>query len=97
MVLAINAWAGQLEDLGRRMVTVASDTVLTRPVPEALAELGWTDATSVCDSRRRLNYYRTTPDGRLLFGKGGAGVAYGHHGPSTLWGSRCGRASCDSS
>ncbi|MFF8232015.1 NAD(P)/FAD-dependent oxidoreductase [Streptomyces caelestis] len=86
VVLAINAWAGQLEDLGRRMVTVASDTVLTRPVPEALAELGWTDATSVCDSRRRLNYYRTTPDGRLLFGKGGAGVAYGHHGPSTLWG-----------
>lgn len=85
-VLAINAWAGQLEDLGRRMVTVASDTLLTRPVPETLKELGWTDETSVCDSRRRLNYYRTTPDGRLLFGKGGAGVAFGDTGPSTLWG-----------
>ncbi|MDT0445158.1 NAD(P)/FAD-dependent oxidoreductase [Streptomyces johnsoniae] len=85
-VLAINAWAGQLEDLGRRMVTVASDTLLTEPAPERLKAIGWDDDTSVCDSRRRLNYYRTTPDGRLLFGKGGAGVAPGHAGPSTLWG-----------
>ncbi|MEU7027676.1 FAD-binding oxidoreductase [Streptomyces sp. NPDC046275] len=86
VVLAINAWAGQLEDLGRRMVTVASDTVLTRPVPERLKALGWDGEVSVCDSRRRLNYYRTTPDGRLLFGKGGSGVAPGQLGPSTLWG-----------
>ncbi|MEV7521381.1 FAD-binding oxidoreductase [Streptomyces sp. NPDC091371] len=86
VVLAINAWAGQLEDLGRRMVTVASDTVLTAPVPERLAALGWDGRTSVCDSRRRLNYYRTTPDGRLLFGKGGSGVAFGRSGADTLWG-----------
>ncbi|MFF2194570.1 FAD-dependent oxidoreductase [Streptomyces sp. NPDC058157] len=86
VVLAVNAWAAQLEDLGRRMVTVASDTVLTRPVPERLAALGWDGGTSVCDARRRLNYYRTTPDGRLVFGKGGSGVAYGHAGPDTLWG-----------
>ncbi|MCX5072891.1 NAD(P)/FAD-dependent oxidoreductase [Streptomyces sp. NPDC054949] len=86
VVLAVNAWAGQLEDLGRRMVTVASDTVLTEPVADRLAAIGWQDATSVCDSRRRLNYYRTTPDGRLLFGKGGSGVAFGKSGPDTLWG-----------
>ncbi|MFJ6938075.1 NAD(P)/FAD-dependent oxidoreductase [Streptomyces sp. NPDC101132] len=86
VVLAINAWAGQLEDLGRRMVTVASDTLLTRPVPAELKALGWDGETSVCDSRRRLNYYRTTPDGRLLFGKGGSGVAFGGLGPGTLWG-----------
>ncbi|MEU3712886.1 NAD(P)/FAD-dependent oxidoreductase [Streptomyces catenulae] len=86
VVLAINAWAGQLEDLGRRMVTIASDTLLTEPVPGELAALGWHDDTSVCDSRRRLNYYRKTPDGRLLFGKGGAGTTYGTAGPSTMWG-----------
>ncbi|MBT2540993.1 FAD-dependent oxidoreductase [Streptomyces sp. ISL-44] len=86
VVLAINAWAGQLEDLGRRMVTVASDTLLTEPVPERLAALGWDGETSVCDSRRRLNYYRTTPDGRLLFGKGGSGVAFGQSGADTMWG-----------
>ncbi|WKK27077.1 FAD-binding oxidoreductase [Streptomyces olivoreticuli] len=86
VVLAINAWAGQLEDIGRRMVTIASDTVLTTPIPDRLAERGWTDGTSVCDSRRRLNYYRTTPDGRLVFGKGGSGVGYGNTGPDTMWG-----------
>ncbi|MYV66520.1 FAD-dependent oxidoreductase, partial [Streptomyces sp. SID2131] len=86
VVLAVNAWAGQIEDLGRRMVTVASDTLLSRPVPERLRALGWHGEVSVCDSRRRLNYYRTTPDGRLLFGKGGSGVAFGDLGPSTLWG-----------
>ncbi|MGW8377523.1 FAD-binding oxidoreductase [Streptomyces sp. ODS28] len=85
-VLALNAWAGQLEDLGRRMVTIASDTMLTEPVPEVFDELGWGEGVSVCDARRRLNYYRRTPDGRLLFGKGGAGTAYGATGPDTLWG-----------
>jgi glycine/D-amino acid oxidase-like deaminating enzyme len=86
VVLAINAWAGQLEDLGRRMVTIASDTLLTAPVPDRLAALGWDDDTAVSDARRRLNYYRKTPDGRLLFGKGGAGMSYGTSAPSTLWG-----------
>ncbi|MGC5343007.1 NAD(P)/FAD-dependent oxidoreductase [Streptomyces sp. DT24] len=86
VVLAINAWAGQLEDLGRRMVTIASDTLLTEPVPDRFAALGWDDDTSVCDARRRLNYYRKTPDGRLLFGKGGVGMEYGTTSASTMWG-----------
>ncbi|WP_127464709.1 FAD-binding oxidoreductase [Streptomyces sp. B27] len=86
VVLAINAWAAALEDLGRTMVTIASDTLLTAPVPAELDALGWDDGTSVCDARRRLNYYRRTPDGRLLFGKGGAGMAYGNSAASTQWG-----------
>ncbi|MFE9457110.1 NAD(P)/FAD-dependent oxidoreductase [Streptomyces californicus] len=86
VVLAINAWASSLEDLGRKMVTIASDTLLTAPVPAELDALGWDGDTSVCDARRRLNYYRKTPDGRLLFGKGGAGMTYGGSSPSTQWG-----------
>ncbi|MGW0789447.1 NAD(P)/FAD-dependent oxidoreductase [Streptomyces sp. NPDC002911] len=86
VVLAINAWASSLEDLGRTMVTIASDTLLTAPIADELDALGWDDGTSVCDARRRLNYYRRTPDGRLLFGKGGAGMAYGGSAPSTQWG-----------
>ncbi|UUU25419.1 NAD(P)/FAD-dependent oxidoreductase [Streptomyces sp. DSM 40750] len=86
VVLAINAWAGQLEELADRMVTVASDTVLTVPVPDRLAEIGWQGPTSVCDARKRLNYYRTTADGRLVFGKGGVGLAPGNSGASTMWG-----------
>ncbi|MCP9957578.1 MULTISPECIES: NAD(P)/FAD-dependent oxidoreductase [Streptomyces] len=86
VVLAINAWAGRLEELAGHMVTVASDTVLTVPVPDRLDAIGWRDATSVCDARKRLNYYRTTPDGRLVFGKGGVGLAPGNSGAGTMWG-----------
>ncbi|MFF8762935.1 NAD(P)/FAD-dependent oxidoreductase [Nocardiopsis dassonvillei] len=84
VVLAVNAWAGRIEGLGRRMVTLASDTLVTEPAPRLLAESGWDGATAVTDARRRLNYYRTTPDGRLVFGKGGTGVS--RTGESTLWG-----------
>ncbi|XIE80526.1 hypothetical protein AB6O49_26620 [Streptomyces sp. SBR177] len=76
------------------MVTVASDTVLTRPVPERLKALGWDGEVSVCDSRRRLNYYRTTPDGRLLFGKGGSGVAPGSSAPAPSGATPCAPPSC---
>ncbi|MEV6808432.1 FAD-binding oxidoreductase [Streptomyces sp. NPDC051132] len=86
VVLAINAWAGQLKELAGLMVTVASDTVLTVPVPDRLDAIGWRDATSVCDARKRLNYYRTTADGRLLIGKGGVGLAPGNSGADTMWG-----------
>ncbi|MYU24145.1 FAD-binding oxidoreductase [Streptomyces sp. SID8352] len=86
VVLAINAWAGRLGELADLMVTVASDTVLTVPVPDRLDAIGWRDATSVCDARKRLNYYRTTADGRLLIGKGGVGLARGNTGVDTMWG-----------
>lgn len=77
------AWTSSLEDLGSKTVTVASDTLLTSPLPAELDALGWDDGTSVCDARRRLNHYRRTPDGRLLFGKGGAGMTYGNSSAST--------------
>ncbi|MBS1886155.1 MAG: FAD-dependent oxidoreductase [Actinobacteria bacterium] len=85
VVLAINAWAAQLPGLGRKMVMVASDTAVTEPIPETLAEMGWQGATTISDSRRRLNYFRTTADGRLLFGKGGVEVGYGARGADRLW------------
>ncbi|MEV2278061.1 FAD-binding oxidoreductase [Nocardiopsis sp. NPDC049922] len=84
VVLAVNAWAANIEDLGRTMVTLASDTLVTKPAPHALEGLGWDGATAVTDSRPRLNYYRTTHDGRLLFGKGGTGTT--RAAESRLWG-----------
>lgn len=85
-VLAINAWAAQLDDVGRRLVMVASDNLVTEPVPDALAALGWDAESALTDSRRRLNYYRTLPDGRVLFGKGGVAVGYGSRAARTQWG-----------
>jgi glycine/D-amino acid oxidase-like deaminating enzyme len=86
VVLAINAWAAQLGDVGRKLVMVASDTFVTPPIPAALEALGWQDGTAVSDSRRRLNYYRTTPEGRLLYGKGGVGVGFGTRAADATWG-----------
>lgn len=77
VVLAMNAWAGQLRELRRAMVIVSSDIVITEPVPEALRTSGWADGVSISDSRLMVHYYRTTHDGRIALGKGGGRLAYG--------------------
>jgi glycine/D-amino acid oxidase-like deaminating enzyme len=53
------------------IVVVGSDLVATPPVPERLAAIGWNDRAGVSDSRLLVHYYRTTDEGRILFGKGG--------------------------
>ncbi len=77
VVLALNSWSGRVRELSRAIVTVSSDIVATEPMPERLAEIGWTDGISIADSHLMPNYYRTTQDGRLLFGKGGQSLAFG--------------------
>lgn len=77
VVLALNAWTGQLRELRRAMVVVTSDIVITDPVPEQLARSGWRGGTSISDSRLMVHYYRTTPDGRIALGQGGGRLAYG--------------------
>jgi glycine/D-amino acid oxidase-like deaminating enzyme len=77
VVIAINAWSGLLRELRRSFVTVASDIVITEPVPERLAAIGLRDGISVSDSRLMVHYYRTTRDGRLAFGKGGGLLLFG--------------------
>jgi glycine/D-amino acid oxidase-like deaminating enzyme len=73
----MNAWATEVRELRRGVVTVASDIVITDPVPERLEALGLPDGLSISDSRLMVHYYRTTADGRLAFGKGGGRLAYG--------------------
>lgn len=72
LVLAINAWmASSLPQFERTIAVVSSDMVITEKCPELLAKIGLTDGISVLDSRTFVYYYRTTPDGRLMLGKGG--------------------------
>ncbi|HEY6397320.1 MAG TPA: FAD-binding oxidoreductase, partial [Solirubrobacteraceae bacterium] len=48
-----------------------------------LEQMGWTPHLSISDSRRLVNYYRVTQDGRVVFGKGGGTLALGGRvGPS---------------
>lgn len=74
LVIATNAWSRAIPELRRTFVTVTSDIVATPPIPERLAEIGWTGGESVTDSQMMVNYYRTTRDGRIVFGKGTAGL-----------------------
>ncbi len=77
-VLAIGAAAkaprGPLRD---RLTVASSHIVLTEPVPDLLEEIGWTGGECITDSRALIDYFRTTPDGRILFGWGGGRIAMG--------------------
>jgi putative aminophosphonate oxidoreductase len=77
VVLALNAWLTAVPELQRALVVIGSDIVATEPVSTRLDEIGWTDGSCISDSRMLVNYYRTTLDGRLVFGKGGGMLAFG--------------------
>jgi putative aminophosphonate oxidoreductase len=78
MVLATNAWmASMFSQFERSIAIVSSDMVITEKCPELLERTGLTDGVSVLDSRTFVYYYRSTPDGRLMLGKGGNTFAYG--------------------
>src|SRR5712691_3194135 len=77
IVLALNAWAVALRELRQALVVVPSDIIATTPIPERLRELDWPGGTCIDDSRMMVNYWRSTLDGRIVFGKGGGGITYG--------------------
>jgi glycine/D-amino acid oxidase-like deaminating enzyme len=75
VVIATNAWAVGLRELHTRLAVISSDIVATVPIPDRLQEIGWTGHECISDSRLMISYYRTTDDGRIVFGKGGWGIA----------------------
>ncbi len=86
-VLGIGAAAKASDGPLRDNLTVASShIVLTEPVPELLEEIGWTGGECITDSRALIDYFRTTPDGRIAFGWGGGRIAMGArlHGRAEL-------------
>lgn len=76
-VVALNAWAAAWPSFGRRLVTWSSYIVLTEPIPDRLADLGWTGGEGLADNRFTLHYLRTTPDGRIAIGGGGGRAGFG--------------------
>ena len=59
------------------MTPFGSYIVLTEPVPDLLAEIGWTGGEAITDGRMFLHYFRTTPDGRVLMGSGSGPIGFG--------------------
>ncbi len=63
--------------LHNRLTITSSHIVLTEPVPDVLEATGWTGGECITDCRTMLHYFRTTPDGRILFGLGGGQISMG--------------------
>jgi glycine/D-amino acid oxidase-like deaminating enzyme len=77
VVVGLNAWAARRREFGSRLVTWSSYIVLTEPIPDRLAEIGWTGGEGLVDARFTLHYARTTPDGRIALGGGGGRAGFG--------------------
>lgn len=76
-ILGLNAWAAGWPGLGQRLATWSSYMVITEPIPERLADIGWTGGEGLADGRFTLHYLRTTPDGRIALGGGGGRAGFG--------------------
>ncbi|HSM38042.1 MAG TPA: FAD-binding oxidoreductase [Candidatus Limnocylindrales bacterium] len=76
-VLAINAWAAGWPGFRSRVLAWASYMVMTQPIPDRLAALGWTGGELLSDSRFTISYFRTTADGRIAFGAGVGAAGFG--------------------
>ncbi|MBN8867077.1 MAG: FAD-dependent oxidoreductase [Solirubrobacterales bacterium] len=71
------ALAGHGSPLRQNVTLASSHMVITEPVPDVVEEIGWTGGEAISDCRSLLNYFRTTPDGRIAFGWGGGRIVAG--------------------
>ncbi|MBO9653388.1 MAG: FAD-dependent oxidoreductase [Agrobacterium tumefaciens] len=78
VVIAMNAWGAQFPELRRMIAVMSSDMVATAAVKERLDATGFKGGEAITDSRTVLNYWRNTPDGRIVFGKPLGKFAFGN-------------------
>ncbi|SDS23058.1 Glycine/D-amino acid oxidase [Halopseudomonas litoralis] len=76
VILCNNAWAASIPQLSRLITPVNSSIVTSQPLGQRLDQIGWIDGESITDSQLMVNYYRTTRDGRIAFGKGTGALSY---------------------
>jgi glycine/D-amino acid oxidase-like deaminating enzyme len=76
-VLAINHASAGVAPLRGALSVASSHVVATAPVPAVLEDLGWTGGEGIADCRTMLHYFRTTRDGRVVFGWGGGRMGFG--------------------
>jgi glycine/D-amino acid oxidase-like deaminating enzyme len=84
VVIALGAWVARLREVRRAVLPVASHIVATEPIPERIEQLGWTGGELLGDPRTLVHYSQVSPDGRIVFGRGGgafgsAGRVVGRH------------------
>jgi glycine/D-amino acid oxidase-like deaminating enzyme len=77
LILAINAWSARVPELAPAVFNIASDDAASQPIPEILAEIGWTRGPFMIDSRVFVSGYRVTRDRRLIVGVTGGAIGFG--------------------
>ena len=82
VVLTTGAWAADMPPFRRSFGVIADYVVATEPIPELLAEIGWTSQVAIADGREWLYYLRPTDDGRIVIGGGAGSAVYGGRGDS---------------
>lgn len=69
VALATNAYPPLLKRLNHFIVPVYDYVLVTEPLTaEQRNSIGWQDRSGVSDSANQFHYYRTTADGRILWG-----------------------------
>ena len=82
VVLACNAYLGQLAPAtARKIMPVGTYVIATEPLGEARARALMPANAAVCDSRFVLDYFRMSPDSRMLWG---GKVSYSTMAPRNL-------------
>ncbi len=77
VVLTMGSWAAGWRGFRRSFGVVVDHMVVTEPIPDRLAEIGWTSMTGIADGRELLYYLRPTDDGRIAIGGGALEVVMG--------------------
>jgi glycine/D-amino acid oxidase-like deaminating enzyme len=79
VVLATNAWAAARKQVKPYLFVTSSEIIATAPVPELLTAEGMRTGMALFNSRSLILYWRSTPDGRVVFGQGGGWMSRGNH------------------
>lgn len=77
VVFTVGAWAAGWPGFRRSFGVISDYVVATAPIPDRLADIGWTSQVGLSDGRDWLYYLRPTDDGRIVIGGGEGGAVYG--------------------
>jgi glycine/D-amino acid oxidase-like deaminating enzyme len=80
VVLTTGAWTAAMRPFRRSFGVIADYVVATEPIPDRLAEIGWTNQMGIADGREWLYYLRPTDDHRIVIGGGAGSAVYGGQG-----------------
>ena len=82
LVMALNGYHNNIApDVARHVMPINNFIAVTEPLPEPLAAKLTPNRHAVADSRFVINYFRMSPDNRMIFG---GGESYGYKFPSDL-------------